>query len=257
MSHVTDEQLLAQIKAGKSIAWLAGATGWSQDELEAFADERGYVFGSNGVPRRSAVPLAEPPGPPVVLDHEQLLEAAEAPGGMRLITAGWPPATEPSPPGLSSEPPGGEVDQADLVRRDVNDDQADLEFDRALDAIEDLDWEALVGVGMRAAEQETRLLALTINDEVAALRVLLIEERDAAAALNLAVSELRDCVLTEEQLATQLEALRERIEQLAPANQVRAWAARTGRKVGPRGSIPEQLRRDYIEEVTGLAVAAS
>lgn len=267
MSHVTDEQLLAQIKAGKSIAWLAGATGWSQDELEAFADERGYVFGSNGVPRRSAVPLAEPPRPPVVLDEPDLQAAAtdglaelrEAFPGRALASVApelYPPQ-EPSPPGpdemSTSGPPGGEADQADLVRRDVTDDQADLEFERALDAIEELDWQALVGLGSRSAVPETRILADTITEEVGELRRLLIEEREAAAALNLAASELRDAVLTEEQLATQLEALRERIEQLAPANQVRAWATRTGRRVGPRGSIPDQLRRDYIQEVTGLA----
>lgn len=279
MSYVTDEQLLAHIKAGKSIAWLAGATGWSSDELEAFADERGYVFGSNGVPRRSAVPLADLPARqrPIVLDQADLIGAA-----VRQTRT-----QEPSPPGLdetsTSGPPGGEAeqvspivspsevtvgaaspggggavdDQAELIRRDALDDQIDLEFERALDAIEDLDWPALVNLGSRSCEQETRDLAGTITESVDHLRGLLIAEQEAADAIDLAACELRDAILTEEQLATQLEALRARIEELAPTNRVRAWATANGRSVSPKGPLPDYIRRDYLAHVAGIPTAVS
>ena len=227
-SRATELQLLAQITQGKSLAWLAGSSGWAEFEIDEFAERHGYVFGSNGVPRRSAVPVEPDPIP----------RADDSPEGAELSQE-LPEVAQARADDAASLAGGDE-----LIARDVLDDQAALELDRALDAIEELDWPTLVDLGDASPVPETNELAEHVRADVDTLRARLIEERDSAQSIE----QLREHVLAAEQLEVQLRTLQARIDELVPDAAVRAWARGAGVTCPARGRLPVDIRRAYVAQ---------
>lgn len=198
----TPEQLLHHIENGKALGQLVTLTGKGPDEIENLAAAHGWVFGSNGVARRSAIPAD--------VGHHR------------------------------DDEPGRE-----LTARDVLDDQADRELDRALDDIEELDWEHLVTLGKASLYGRTISEAEQLEADAEALRAQLVLERDDGAKREQARAELREALLEAEQLETALQAMRAAIEHMVPDAAIRVWAADHDIPTPGRGRLPEDVRRAY------------
>lgn len=206
----TPEQLLHHIQNGKSLGQLVTLSGLSPTELEELADQHGWVFGSNGVARRSAIPV-------------DLGEVAQARADDAASLAG-----------------GDE-----LVSRDVLDDQADRELDAALDAIEDADWPHLVALGRQSPYPRTVAEAEQLEADAEVLRAQLVHERDDIAEQERRREVLRAALLEAEQLESTLQAKRAEIEHMVPEAAIRVWAADHGIQTSGRGRVQDDVRRAY------------
>jgi hypothetical protein len=264
MAFVTDAQLLQHLQNGKTLGWLV-AHGLDPSYLEEFADQHGLVFGSNGVARRSAVPLDLPAAPaddtPEGSERSQdpadygdfvLASVDSAEQLRREVQAGLGEHAQARADDAASLAGGDE-----LVTRDVEDDQADRALDAALDEIEELDWEHLVLMGRQSPSLATNERADNVEHAAQELRRVLIQERDAAQLAALNAVAMEEALLDLEQAHTQLLAREATLVELAPDSEVRRWAKAVGRNVATRGHVPAELRVAYARAQVAQAQVAS
>jgi hypothetical protein len=206
MVYATAEQLLGHIQHGKSLAWLAGASGMSADELEALADRNGYVFGSNGVPRRSAIPLGPDTESPTEVAQQNARRLAASSHGRELAAAIHAPA-EASPP----EPVDGVL--------------------------------ALIGTAQLSGRQSTRTLAerllRLISDVGEAVRAetAQADARAEVERLELALAEARERAKFRGNPPPKADA---------DSRTVREWAAVNGLTVSSTGKVPQRIVDAYL-----------
>lgn len=239
MAYVTEEQLLHHIKNGKSLGWLVTATGKNPGELEDIALRAGYVFGSNGVGRRSSIPDDTGEHSTDDTAWSKFLDRA----GVEALEPSPPPDQAPDPastgPDAPPEPAGAVPGPAAESGRP----QGGGEPPAYVPEYEDpgLPWRRLLELGREAPQNATRTKAERLARYVDELMADLARNDSKARALA-EVERLRNELRQAELIAF---GAPRRPAPNSRAERMRDWARLQGMPVGGSGPLPTNIVQAY------------
>src|SRR6185437_6926368 len=236
----TDEQLLAQIRNGKTLGQLSALVGREPSWLEEFAEGAGYVFGSNGVPRRSAIPLIE--------EHE--LRADDSPAGAERSQEPWRPhecddyhdgacstccaaSMAPCPHAEASPPP-------DPESRDHLHGSGAIPAAAGGGELARYSAAELIYRGRQSTVQRTRTMAERAATVIAELRRTLVADAQVEATRALAAQRRAESAAIEarERRVRADNAAKAIGRPPSEADEIRRWAIAEGMQIASRGRIP-------------------
>lgn len=218
MTYVTEEQLLHHIKNGKALGWLVTATGKNPGELEDIALRAGYVFGSNGVGRRSSIP--DDTG-----EHREPYEHTMPGDPPHILGLREYPETSPPPEQVQQAPAPDEFGEAIAP-----------EIDEPA-----LSWRRLVEIGLAAPRQATRTKATRLERCAAEL----IAELGQTAARAQALAEVERLKEALRQAETIAFGAPRRPGPESRTEQIRTWARSQGYNVAATGKLAAGILQAY------------